>query len=359
MTAAAAVASTLAARLHGRGDVRAGIEPVANRGPGEVLIRPTAVGLCGSDLHWYEDAGIGETRLARPLVLGHEFAAVIAEGPRTGERVAVDPADPCGSCPTCLAGNENLCLAVRFAGHGTTDGALRTVMPWPERLLRRLPDALSDDEGALLEPLGVALHALDLAHVAVGSRVGIYGSGPIGLLLVQLARLAGASSVVATDVLAHRVEAAHAFGADEAFVVDDADDSQDDAMTDGRLAARAATVDVAFEAAGSDGAVSDAIAAIRPGGRVVLAGIPGSDRTTFPAGAARRKGLSFLVARRMVAADLDRAIELAGSGRVRLAPLITERFPLDRVADAFAALATRRGLKVIVNPGAAVPPEVA
>lgn len=356
-----AVGYTEAARLHARGDIRVGRERDPGPGPGEVRIDVTSVGICGSDLHWFEEGGIGDARLGRPLVLGHEFAAVIADGPRAGERVAVDPADPCGHCASCVAGRENLCVAMRFAGHGTTDGALRRSMSWPERLLHRLPDTLTDDDGALLEPLGVAIHAVDLGPIPVGGIVGVYGCGPIGLLLVQLALAAGASSVVATDLLAHRVAAARAFGADVAFAVDE---RGDDAVGSGadtaagpiadRGTVRETAVDVAFEAAGSDAALSDAIAAVRPGGRVVLVGIPGSDRTAFAAGLARRKELSLVMSRRMVAADLDRAIVLAGSGRIALAPLVTDRYPLGRTAEAFEAAATRRGLKTIVHASEAV-----
>ena len=112
-------------RLHGARDLRLHTEPDLAPGPGEALLRVTAVGLCGSDLHWFAEEGIGDARLAEPLVLGHEFAGVIEDGERRGERVAVDPAVPCGACEFCLEGNPNLCAALRFAGHGTEDGALR------------------------------------------------------------------------------------------------------------------------------------------------------------------------------------------------------------------------------------------
>ena len=336
-----------AARIHGRGDIRVAMEPAEAPGPGEVLLRVTAVGLCGSDLHWYEEASIGDARLSRPLILGHEFAGVIADGPRSGQRVAADPAVDCGRCAPCLEGRGNLCLAMRFAGHGSTDGALRSLMAWPERLLTPIPDSIGDDEAAVLEPLGVALHALDLASVAPGARVGVYGCGPIGLLLVQLARLAGASAVVATDRLGHRVAAARALGATDAFAVDaDAGSS----VSAARLLAREQAVDVAFEVSGSDEALADAIAAVRPGGRVVIIGIPAGDRTAFEAAAARRKELALLLCRRMVASDLPHAVEVVSAGGLELSTLISHRYPIVRAPEAFATLAQRRGLKVIVNP---------
>ena len=347
MTTPMAVAE--AARIYARRDVRVGREPVVAPGPGEVLLRVTGVGLCGSDLHWFEEAGIGDAVLSRPLILGHEFGAVIADGPRAGQRVAVDPANNCGDCEPCIEGRENLCLAMRFAGHGTTDGALRTLMTWPERLLSPLPDAIGDDEAPLLEPLGVALHALDLGPVPPGGRAGVYGVGPIGLLLVQLLRARGVATIVATDKLSHRVAAAKSMGATDAFLVDGDAGPE---FTPQRLMARQIPVDVAFEVSGSDAALSDAISAVRPGGRVVLVGIPAGDRTSFEAAVARRKELLLLECRRMAASDLPRAIELVAAGSIDLRSLTTDRFPIARAPEAFAALARRRGLKVIVKPNA-------
>ncbi len=351
----------LSARIHGPGDIRLSSEPPESPGPGEVLLRITSVGLCGSDLHWWEEGSIGDARLSRPLVLGHEIAAVVESGPNAGRRVAVDPARNCGECEPCRRDRPNLCLAMRFAGHGTTDGALRTFMAWPEKLLAPLPDGIADDVAPLLEPLGVAIHALDLAGPVAGLRAGVYGCGPLGLLIAAALRAAGASAIVATDRLAHRVRAAAELGANQAFVV--GEEGSDEAA--GRARARAIEVDVAFEAAGSDDALSDAIAAVRPGGRVVLVGIPPHDRTSFEAAAARRKELTLQECRRMMPADLERAIELVASGKVGLDDLVTDRFSLDRVGEAFETLASRRGIKTIVEvsggggvPGAAAATEV-
>jgi L-iditol 2-dehydrogenase len=344
MIAASGLVET--ARIHRRGEIRVAMEAPLGIRPGEVLLRVTAVGLCGSDLHWYEEAGIGDARLVRPLVLGHEFAAVIAEGPRAGQRVVVDPADNCGRCALCAAGRTNICEAIRFAGHGSTDGALRAQMSWPARLLHPIADSITDDEAALLEPLGVALHALDLAAVTRRDRVGVYGCGPIGLLLVQLLRRAGVAAVVATDLLDHRVTAAKAMGATLAFAVDGQDGAD---FTPGRSLAREQPVDIALEVAGSDAALSDALAAVRPGGRIVMVGIPTGDRTVIEAGAARRKELALLQCRRMLPSDLDRAVELVAAGGVSLSPLITHHYPLSRASEAFETLAARSGLKVIVK----------
>jgi L-iditol 2-dehydrogenase len=321
-----------AARLHGTGDIRLAREPVPAAAPGLTLVRVTAVGICGSDLRWWDEAGIGDARLDRPLVLGHENAGVIAEGPRRGQRVAIDPAIPDGTCESCLRGYRNLCPQVRFAGHGGTDGGLREYLAWPTELLHPLPGALSDTDGALLEPLGVAAHAVDLGHLRLGGSAAVVGCGPIGLMIIQLLFAAGAARVIAADPLPHRAEAAAGLGA---------------VLIGGSPAG--ADVDTAFEVAGTDAAVDAAMAAARPGGRVVLAGIPGHDRTSFRASAARRKGLTIAMSRRMNDA-YPRAIALAGSGRVDLASLVTRRSALAQTAAAFGSAARRDGLKVIVEP---------
>jgi L-iditol 2-dehydrogenase len=313
---------------------------------GELLLRVNAVGLCGSDLHWFLEGGIGDATLTRPLVLGHELAGMVASGPRTGERVAVDPAIPDGRCAMCLAGDRNLCVNVQFAGHSGTDGALRELLAWPEDLVCPLPDSLSDAEGALLEPLGVALHALDLSGVTPGMTAAVCGCGPIGLLVVQLLHLTGATTILATDLLPHRIAAAEVMGATDALRVEAAVGGIDLA---GRIPG-AYGADVAFDAAGDDSALEQALNAVRPGGRVVMIGIPPGDRTSFKASTARRKGLTMVLCRRMKHGDLRRAVQLAASGRMVLGPLITERHSLEDGQEAFAALATRRGLKVVIEP---------
>jgi L-iditol 2-dehydrogenase len=323
-----------AARLYGTGDIRVEDEPAPPATDGETLVRVSAVGICGSDLHWWSEGSIGDAKLAHPLVLGHEGAGEIADGPRRGERVAIDPAIPCEVCRACRDGYRNLCYNVRFAGHGGCDGMMRELMSWPTRLLHPLPDALTDTDGAMLEPLGVAIHALDLGHVPFDGTVTVVGCGPIGLLAIQLLRAAGASRVLAVEPLAHRREAAAKCGADE-VVSPEAD-----------VAGYGG--DVAFDMSGTDDAVRLAMESVRPGGRVVLGGIPDGDITTFRASLARRKGLTIAMVRRMNEV-YPRAIDLAARGVVSLAPLVSRRAPLADAAGAFDAAARRTGLKVIIT----------
>ncbi len=323
-----------AARLHAVGDLRVADEPGPEAGPGMSLVRVTAVGICGSDLHWWDEGAIGDAKLTHPLVLGHEGAGVIAAGPRSGERVAIDPAIPCQTCRACRDGYRNLCYRLEFSGHGETDGMMRELMAWPSELLHPLPDGVSDADGALLEPLGVAIHSVDLGHLPFGGTASVIGCGPIGLLLIGVLTAAGARSVLAVEPLAHRREAAERAGADQVAHPAEFDGSG---------------VDVAFEAAGNDEGVGLAMASVRPGGRVVLAGIPGDDAIRFGASLARRKGLTIAMVRRMNEV-YPRAISLAERRVVDLPSLVTSRSGLGGIPAAFGAAARRTGLKAIVEP---------
>jgi len=344
MTGAPIATRTMAAaRLHGVGDLQVAREPVPVAGPGMSLICPTAVGLCGSDLHWFTDGGIGDAGLSRPLVLGHEIAGVVEEGPMAGRRVAVDPSWPCGRCEHCLDGNRNLCPSVRFAGHGGNDGGLCELLAWPDHLLHPLPDTVSDAEGAMLEPLGVALHAMDLGRPRLGETIAVVGCGPIGLCAVQLARAAGADRVVAVEPLQHRREAAARLGAD---VTIDPGKHVAEALLEATGGRGAGLV---LEVAGNDAAVGVCVEVARPGGVVVLVGIPEQDATTFRASVARRKGLTLKLTRRMKEM-YPRTTGLVERGVVDVASIVSHTYPLDRTAEAFVAAQERRGLKVVVTP---------
>lgn len=348
-----------AARLHQARDLR--IEDLPQRqpadpGPGEALIRVRSVGLCGSDLHYYRDGRIGPSTAGEPLVLGHEFAGeIVALGPDArgpegrplseGMAVAVDPARACGQCEPCLHGHPNLCPDVQFCGTPPYDGALQEYFTWPSALLHPLPGGVSLEQGALLEPLGVLIHAVDLAKIRLADTVAVLGSGPIGLLAIHLTRLSGASQVFATDVLPERVQAARIFGAHRTLDATSADpvrwikDS-----THGR------GVDVVLECAGARETPGQAVEVVRTGGTVVLVGIPSDDETAFPASPARRKGVTIKLCRRMKH-TYPRALALVEAGMVDLNPLVTHRFPLEEAAQAFDVLdqGTEGVLKAVVN----------
>jgi L-iditol 2-dehydrogenase len=304
-------------RLHGANDVRIHQEPEPVAASGEELVRITAVGLCGSDLHWYEDGGIGDD-------------------------VVVEPANPCGVCRYCRAGDGNLCPDVKFCGHAPINGGLCTLMAWPQRLLLAIPDSIEGDDVALLEPLGVGLHAIDLAHFRAGESAAVFGAGPIGLFLIRALKAAGASRIIATDARPHRVEAALASGADEAYL------TEIDGLPEG--VKEWEPVDASFEAAGEDMALEAANIAVRRGGRVVVVGIPPTNRHAFTARYARSKGLTMSFSRRMKAQHMLRAIELADNGTVSLDGIITSTYPLSEAAKGFDELVARSGLKIVVKP---------
>lgn len=312
----------LAARLHGPRDVR--IEDVPTPDTGEVLVRVTATGICGSDLHTYLDARIGNTRLEAPLILGHEFAGVRMD---TGERVAVDPAQPCGRCAQCEHGHPNLCQRMRFCGLFPDNGSLAEYIRVPAHTCIPVPDSVDDVSAAMLEPLGVALHATNLAQIRVGDRVAILGAGPIGLLLAQTVKLAGAE-IYMYDPHPWRMDIARRYGAENLPLA----------------------VDVCFEAAWGGAAIEQAMELTRPGGRVVLVGIPSDDRCEFRHSVARRKGLTVVFSRRMKH-TYPRAIRLAATGQVDLKTFVTHRYPLTKAAEAFDVCASYKDnvIKAVVT----------
>ena len=330
------------ARVHGAGVLRLYDEPMPTPGTGEALVRVTAVGICGSDVHWWKEGCIGGDRIIEPLVLGHECAGVIESGSRKGERVAIDPAIPCLRCEFCQQGNQNLCSNLRFAGHAPVDGGLRQYITWPEHCLVPLPDSMSDTIGVMLEPLGVALYSVDRGEVRTGTTVGVFGCGTIGLIVIQVARAAGATNIYATELagLPHRIKAAQLFGA--TVFEEGQEENEILEATGGR------GLDVAFEAAGDPRAVESAIAAVKPGGQVVLIGIPREDRIAFTASIARRKDLVIKVIHRMKHA-YPRAMQLVSTGRVDVKTLATHRFPLSEVVRAYSVAENRSGIKVVIE----------
>ena len=333
-----------AIHLHGPKDLRLSEVPDPDRDPGsgEALIRVGAVGICGSDLHLYASGQIGNIGRSGPFVPGHEFmGTVTAVGPdpldgthqplTVGQRVAVDPQVPCLHCEWCEAGHPNLCPNHTFFGLHPTDGALREQMTVPGRNCFPLPDSISNGGGAVLETLGVALHAVDLAHTAVARSAVVIGCGPVGLLVLRLARLAGLDPLIAIDPLADRVELARRWGASHGITARAEDVVEEvSRITAGRGAA------LTFEAAWAGPSVGAAVTMAAPGGRVVLVGIPSDDACSMAHSEGRRKGLTIVFSRRMKHV-YPRAILLASGPdpAVAVDELITHRFPLAETSRAF------------------------
>ncbi len=329
-----------AARLHGIRDLRLEDLPRPTPGPGEVLLKVASVGICGSDVHYYVDGRIGDQIVSDPIMMGHEFSAWVAgtgagvEGIELGTLAAIEPAISCGVCESCQHGHPNLCPGVRFCGTPPIDGVFAEYTIMPADNCFTLPEEIGPDEAAMLEPLGIAIHAVDLSQLKPGQTVAVLGAGPIGLLTAAVARAAGASVIYMTEPLGYRRQFAVDYVADAALNPDKTD-VVDEIMhyTGGR------GVDVAFEAAGAPETPDQAAALARPGGKVVVGGIPSDDTMTFTASTTRRKGLTIKLVRRMKH-TYPRAIRLVQTGMVDVRSLVTHAFPLERIVEAFEIVDT-------------------
>lgn len=303
-------------------------------GPGEVLLKVTAVGVCGSDVHYYREGAIGDARVEYPTLLGHEPSGVIEEvgegvSLKVGDRVAVEPALPCGRCEHCLSGRSNICPHVVFLGTPPVNGIFSEFRVMPEACCIPIPKGMSLTEAALLEPLGVGLHAAQLCSVRPGDTVAILGSGRIGLVTLLACLSAGASKVFMTDAIPERLELAERMGAEKVFNIADGDVGEwIRSCTGGR------GVDVTFEAAGRPESVVDAIDAARIGGRSCFIGIPSIPNLEIPFHTCRRKELAMFHCRRSNR-EADRCLSMVESGRLDLSHLATHHFGLEQTPQAF------------------------
>jgi L-iditol 2-dehydrogenase len=337
-----------AAFIHGVRDVRIGDFEPLSAGPQSMLVDVASVGICGSDLHYYKDGGIGSAIIREPFVPGHEFSAYLSRDIesrelRRGQLVAVDPALPCHQCQWCDQGYHNLCPNVEFLGAPPRHGALTSQITVPMESIIALPEGMTADQGAMLEPLGVCIHAIDLAKPRLLESVAVLGCGPIGLGIVQLLRLSGCAQIIAVDPQLHRHQLAGKLGA--TAVGDSLELALDQTGGIG--------CQLVIEATNSPRGFADAVDAVRIGGRVVLVGIPdGNEYSTINAADARRRGLCLKFSRRM-GNVYPRAIELVRHGKVDVDAMVSHHFALKDTAEAFALLADGAALlnKCIVRPG--------
>ncbi|NLE77907.1 MAG: zinc-binding dehydrogenase [Chloroflexi bacterium] len=328
----------LAVRIHGKLDMRVDdLPPLPDPGPGEVLLRPAMIGICGSDTHRYVEGGMGKRKILSPHIPGHEFAAVVeAVGPDVtwiapGARVAVEPARPCHHCEMCLQGKHHLCPTLKMLGSYPVPGSLveRMLYPATRELLIPLPDSMSLEEGAMLEPLGVAMHALELRRLRLADDVAVLGSGTIGLLIAQLARLAGASRIICTDPLDYRLEWAERMGATHVINPKKSDVvKQVQEITGGR------GVDVVYDASAAQKAYYQAVEIARPGATFVMVGIPEAADVHLPFTEAWQRELTVIFQKRMN--DIyPRAMKLVSGGQVEVKSMVTHQFPITEAVRAF------------------------
>jgi L-iditol 2-dehydrogenase len=312
-------------------------------GPGEVLVDVRSVGVCGSDVHYYEHGRIGDFVVEAPMVLGHESAGVITEvgpgvtGLAVGQRVSVEPGVPDRSCAQCLAGRYNLCPEMRFFATPPIDGAFAEQVVVHQAFAHPVPDSMSDDAAALLEPLSVGIWACRKGRVGAGSRVLVTGAGPIGLVAVQTALAFGATSVAVSDVNPARLELAGALGATELV------DARSTSVTE------IEPPTVLLECSGFPPAINQGIRALDRAGRAVLVGM-GGDEIPLPLSAVQGRELEVTGTFRY-ANTWPTAIALVAAGRVDLDRLVTGHYGL---ADAEKSLTVGRSdpssIKVIVHP---------
>lgn len=333
-----------AAVLRGVGDVDIEERPVPEPGPGQVVVRVTSVGVCGSDTHYYEHGRIGRFVVDSPLVLGHEAAGeVVALGPgvstpAVGQRVSVEPGVPDLTCPQCLAGRYNLCPNMRFFATPPIDGAFAEYVVVHAAFAHPVPATISDDAAALLEPLSVGIWACRKGRVGPGTRVLITGAGPIGLVSVQAALAFGATEVVVSDVNPARLALARELGATETVDVRSA-----------ALADLPRRPEVLLECSGHPAATVDAIRALDRAGRAVLVGM-GGDELPLPLSVVQERELEVTGTFRY-AGTWPTAIALVAAGRIDLDRLVTGTYRLDQAADALTAgRRDPRSVKVVVHP---------
>ena len=324
-----------AAVLHGVRDIRIEEMPKPVCAGGEVLVRIKAVGVCGSDVHYFKKMRIGDQVVENTIVPGHESAGVIeevAEGVKNvavGDRVAVEPGVPCRICQDCRKGFYNRCRNIRFCGTPPNNGVYLEYYATPADFVFRMPDDMSFGEGAMIEPLSVGVHAARIAPVKNGDCVAVLGAGPIGLCTLQCALRAGATKAFVTDPLEYRLDFARKFGA-HVLINPEKEDVVEKIMA--HTAGRG--VDVAFEASGADEPPQQALDITAPGGKMMWIGIPGEKPIPLDVHEARRKELEIKMVRRFCH-DYPTAIDLVASGRVNVKSMITHTFPLEKVEEAF------------------------
>jgi L-iditol 2-dehydrogenase len=330
--------------LRGPGDVALEDRPVPEPGPGQVAVRVESVGVCGSDTHYYDHGRIGRFVVEQPLVLGHEAAGEVTAlgagvtSPAVGQRVSIEPGVPDLTCAQCLAGRYNLCPDMRFFATPPIDGAFAEYVVVHAAFAHPVPDVISDDAAALLEPLSVGVWACRKGRVTAGSRVLVTGAGPIGLVSVQAALAFGATEVVVSDVNPARLDLAKELGATEVV------DARNTSVTD-----LPRPPEVLLECSGHPAATVQALRALDRAGRAVFVGM-GADELPLPLSVVQERELE-LTGTFRYAGTWPTAIALVASGRVDLDRLVTGTYGLEQAEDALTAgRRDQQSVKVVVHP---------
>lgn len=322
------------ASLAGAGSFEIGTQKPPTPNPSEVLVEVTDVGICGSDVHWYEHGEMGDRTVEEPLVLGHESAGRIVEvgdaveDHAVGDRVTIEPGVPCGQCEYCRRGSYNLCPDVDFMATPGTDGAFREYVAWPAEYVYGLPKGVTTREGALCEPISVGIHAVRRAGVGLGDTALVMGAGPIGILAADVARAAGATDVAVVDIVESKLDRALDRGADLAI------NSRETDVVETVQAEFGACVDATIEATGAPPAIKTALETPRSDGTVVLVGLAPDAEIPVDTFELARGQIDVRGSYRF-ANTYPTAISLIKDGDVDAAGIVDFEMPLDRIDAAF------------------------
>lgn len=319
--------------------------------PDDVLLEIKSVGICHSDVHYYVHGRIGNLVVEKPLILGHECSAVVVDKGENvkhlevGDRVVVEPAAPCRTCFYCKRGRYNICENLKFMGTPPTDGAFREYVVWPSDFVYRMPDEMTFEEGALIEPFSVALYSVRRGGIMPGDRIAILGAGTIGLMTLIAARECGASEIYITDVADFKLKVAKKLGAKAAINVKREDPVEVVlSLTDGR------GPDIVFDAVGIEDTFNQALKMVRVGGKIVVIGLGFRELTSSPVINIPLKEVDVLGILRY-SNIFQEAIRLAYSKKLSLAELITHRIGFDELINGMELIAkgAENVIKVMVR----------
>ena len=308
----------------------------------DVLIRMKRLGVCGSDIHYYTAGRIGTQVVRYPFPVGHEGAGIVEKTGsgvtlvRPGDRVAIDPAMPCGHCDQCISGRPHTCRNLKFLGcPGQADGCLSDYVVMPETSCFPLHGNLTLDHASLSEPLAIGIYAVQKSIGVENAAIGILGFGPIGMSVLLAARAQGAKRIMVTDRIDSRLQMAMNAGASYTGNPDKQDVVKDILHKEPLL------LDAVFECCGRQEALDQAVSLLRPGGKVMIIGIPEFDRWSFDAAEIRRKEIDIQNVRRQNNCT-EEALDMISRGLIPIDPMITHRFPFERTRDAFELVADYR-----------------
>jgi L-iditol 2-dehydrogenase len=315
------------------------VEKPSIKNDDDVLLKVEVVGVCGSDVHYYETGRIGSLVVEYPFRVGHEFTGCVEEvggavdGLNVGDIVVVEPAIVCGRCDQCMIGRENTCRQLKFLGcPGQLEGCLCEYIVMPGECCFPVGESVGVERGVLCEPFAIGVYAVEQAGMKAGEKIAILGAGPIGLSCLAAAKAVGVDDIYVTDKVNERVEVARGAGA----VWSGNPDRED--IVESVMKQEGLGMDVVFECAGEQEAIDQAVKLLRPGGKLMLIGIPRVERVSFVISEMRRKEITIENVRRQNECT-QKAIDLISSGKVNLDFMMTHRFTLEDSKEAFDLVA--------------------